>query len=38
MHRRPVASTLICLFISTLIMVSLIKIKPLKKGNNLNQI
>ncbi|EHS03080.1 hypothetical protein SEVCU129_0195 [Staphylococcus epidermidis VCU129] len=38
MHRRPIASMLICLFTTTLIMVSLIKIKPLKKDNNLNQI
>ena len=38
MHRRPIASMLIYLFTTTLIMVSLIKIKRLKKDNNLNQI
>ncbi|EHR80222.1 hypothetical protein SEVCU118_2403 [Staphylococcus epidermidis VCU118] len=38
MHRRPIASMLTCLFISTLIMVSVIKIKRLERDNNLNQI
>lgn len=38
MDRRPIASMLTCLFISTLIMVSVIKIKRLERDNNLNQI
>lgn len=38
MHRCTIASMLTCLFISTLIMVSVIKIKRLEKDNNLNQI
>ncbi len=38
MHRRPIASMLTCLFTSTLIMVSVIKIKSLERDNYLNQI
>ncbi|EAE3591088.1 hypothetical protein EQ811_16465 [Staphylococcus capitis] len=38
MQRCTIVSTLTCLFISTLITVSLIQIKRLKKDNNLNQI
>ena len=38
MQRCTIVSMLTCLFISTLITVSLIQIKSLKKDNNLNQI
>ena len=38
MQRCTIVSTLTCLFISTLITVSLIQIKRLKNDNNLNQI
>ena len=38
MQRCTIVSTLTCLFISTLITVSLIQIKRLKKDNNLNHV
>ncbi|MBM0847609.1 hypothetical protein D0396_07495 [Staphylococcus epidermidis] len=38
MHRCTIASMLTCLFTSTLIMVSVIKIKRLERDNYLNQI
>ncbi len=38
MHRCTIASMLTCLFTSTLIMVSVIKIKSLERDNYLNQI